>query len=183
MNYYSTDGTHDASKSVRRGDIYWIGANPYREAIGHVQRPGRPGIIVSSDTINDKLQTYEIVYLTTTPKRDELTHCTVRSSRKVSTALCEQIHTISDEQIGDYIGSCTPSEMESIERCMAISLDMNSSYTEREITSATTSGDSDEIQMLEKELEKAKHTATILRQLYNELLEKTLGIDSPEKVL
>lgn len=109
-------------ENIRRGDIFWIDNNPYRPTIGSVQKAGRPGIIVSNNENNENSLTFEIVYLSASPKKDLPTHCTITSAREKSTALCEQITTISDEQIGAYIGTCTPEEMMRIDICIAISL-------------------------------------------------------------
>ena len=107
---------------IKRGDIYWIELNKYRPAVGHVQKPGRPAIIVSNDTNNARAMTVEVVYLTGKPKKALPTHCTIRSAEKPSIALCEQVTTVSTEQLRDYSGHCTDDEMAEIDRCIAISL-------------------------------------------------------------
>ena len=114
-------------KNVKRGDIYYISKNPYRPAHGRVlnsrtDHEMRPAIIVSNDKHNQNAFFFEVVYLTTTPKVDIPTHCTIRSANRVSTAICEQITTVSDEQIGDYMATCTAEEMRAVDACMAISL-------------------------------------------------------------
>lgn len=63
-----------------------------------------------------------MVFLTTAPKHDLPTHVTVRSSGRVSTALCEQISTVSVERLGNYCGHVSDSEMAAIESAMLISL-------------------------------------------------------------
>lgn len=166
---------------MNRGEIYWIKPSPYREAIGHVQRPGRPGVIVSSDEINGKGYTYEIVYLTTQPKRDLPTHCTIRSSQEISTVLCEQIQTVSFEQLGDQLGTCTQEEMHAIESCMKISLgiyDYTESYEDENTSTEDREAELDNLWQenddLREKLAKAQAEAEVLRRLYNELLEKAL---------
>ena len=56
------------------------------------------------------------------PKRDLPTHVTIRSSGRVSTALCEQISTVSVERLGNYCGHVSDSELAAIENAMLISL-------------------------------------------------------------
>lgn len=112
----------------RRGDIYYIDKSPYRPTYGSVQEPGRPAIIVSNNKNNAHAFTYEIVYLTTKPKKDLPTHCTIRSTKIVGTALCEQITTVSNEQLRDYQGTCTEDEMRMVDACMAISLGLDLGY-------------------------------------------------------
>ena len=108
--------------SVKRGEIYYIEIpNP----VGSEQAGARPGVIVSNDKNNESSNTVEVVYLTTALKTDLPTHATIRSTGKISTALCEQISTISTKRIGDYAGRVTPQEQEVIDRCMMISLDLS----------------------------------------------------------
>lgn len=107
---------------IRRGDIFYIERYYSVNAGSSVTSPGRPGIVVSNDSNNRYSETVEIVYLTTQPKKDLPTHCSIRSSQKPSTALCEQVHTINAEQLGDYMGSCNEAEMRAVDACLAISL-------------------------------------------------------------
>jgi mRNA interferase MazF len=153
-------------EDITRGQIYWIKPSEYREAIGHVQMADRPGIVVS----NYNNYTVEVVYLTTKPKKDLPTHCTIRSSSKVSTALCEQIQTVSTEQIGKYLGTATVQEMEAVERCMMTSLGLDVP-PRREATIEAPRTDEN----LKIELIKAKHEAEIMKRLYKELLEETMN--------
>ena len=86
---------------IKRGDIFWIRGNS--DPTGNVQRQNRPGIIVSNDTNNSFSHTVEVVFLTTAPKKCLPTHCTIKSSNCVSTALCEQITTVSTDQLDGYV--------------------------------------------------------------------------------
>ena len=70
---------------IKRGDIWYIESG---YSVGSEQRAGRPAIVVSSGTV-------EVVYLTTQPKRDLPTHVTISSLSRESTALCEQITSVS----------------------------------------------------------------------------------------
>ena len=107
---------------IYRGDIFYI---DYGQYTGSEQRAGRPGIIVSNDMNNVHSTTVEVVYLTTQPKEDLPTHVVVRSTNKISTALCEQITTVSKERVGKYLASCTEVEMEAIDRAIMISLQIS----------------------------------------------------------
>ena len=108
---------------VRRGEIYWIDPTiDATEDTGCIQKAGRPGIIVSNDENNKYSSTVEVVFLTTQPKTDLPTHCTINSARDPSTALCEQIQTVNYDQIQKYAGTCTSKEMASVDRCIAISI-------------------------------------------------------------
>ena len=108
---------------IKRGEIYWIGQGQ-RECgpVGSCQATGRPAIVVSNDKNNTFSPTLEVVYLTRSPKKDLPTHCTIRSSQYQSIALCEQVTTVSKEQVEEYQGTCTTQEMEMVDQCIAISL-------------------------------------------------------------
>ena len=96
---------------VKRGEIYYISRGGYNT--GSEQQADRPGVIVSNDKNNKNSQTLEVVYLTTQPKNELPTHCTI---------LCEQIHTVAVERIGKYIGVCTAQEMQKIDIGLMISI-------------------------------------------------------------
>lgn len=105
---------------VKRGEIYYISRGGYNT--GSEQQADRPGVIVSNDKNNKNSQTLEVVYLTTQPKNELPTHCTIRSTGRVSAVLCEQIHTVAVERIGKYIGVCTAQEMQNIDIGLMISI-------------------------------------------------------------
>lgn len=165
---------------IKRGDIYWIKKNPHKPSIGFVQEAERPAIIVSNNTANKNAYIFEVVYLTTSPKKDLPTHVTIKSTPQTSTALCEQITTISDEQISNYIGKCSTAEMMAIEQAMLISLgidiitlDQNQAepepQEEHHMTPAERDMDDMHIQLVQ-----AQKEAEIYQKLYTDLLQKTL---------
>lgn len=103
---------------IKRGDIWYIESG---YSVGSEQRAGRPAIVVSNNRNNQYSGTVEVVYLTTQPKRDLPTHVTISSLSRESTALCEQITSVSTERFGSYRGAVTAEEMEDIEEAMMIS--------------------------------------------------------------
>lgn len=105
---------------IRRGEIYYIESG--FQTTGSEQRPGRPAIIVSNDMNNEFSSTVEVVYLTTQPKHDLPTHVSIRSLKRDSIALCEQITSVAVERIGDFCGEVYESEMRAIEAAMLNSL-------------------------------------------------------------
>lgn len=108
---------------MKRGEIYYI-ESTYSET-GAEQRAGRPAVIVSNDTANKASDVVEIVYMTTSPKKDMPTHVLLRSTPKASTAICEQITSVSTSRIGTFIGRCTEDDMNSIDIALAISLGLD----------------------------------------------------------
>lgn len=170
--------------SIKRGDIYWIEQSKFRPAVGSMQKPGRPGIVVSNDANNTCSNTVEIVYLTGQPKNELPTHCNINSTGRPSLALCEQITTVSTEQIREYVGHCTDEEMVQINRCIAISLGLpEPREILREVMPDTPAiqrvsevyDPIAQIHNLELDLAAANARVHMLTQLYNNLLERTIG--------
>lgn len=108
---------------IKRGDIFYVSRTP---VVGHEQFSGRPAIIVSNDEDNKYSGTVEVVYLTTQAKPDVPTHVTIQSAKYQSTALCEQVTTVSTTRLGDCFGSCTRDEMLKIDIAIMISLGLRS---------------------------------------------------------
>ena len=160
-------------QNIKRGDIYYIS---YGESkiIGSEQMPGRPAVIVSNDKNNEHSTTIEIVYLTTKYKADLPTHVVVNSSKYRSTALCEQITTVSISRLGDYIGEVTAEELEEIDRALAVSLDLNPQLDSKKLaeriqkTPVTVVESSGLVTRLQVERD-------LYKKLYEDLLTKAFG--------
>ena len=129
------------------------------------QRPGRPAVVVSNQQNNRYGEVVEVIYLTTAPKRDLPTHVTIRSSGRVSTALCKQISTVSVERLGNYCGHVSDSELTAIENAMLISLG---------IQLAPVSEESEETPppMPESRLAEVEARCRVLQELYDALLDR-----------
>ena len=66
-----------------------------------------------------------VVFLTSQPKKDMSTHVTIRTTGRVSEALCEQPTTISVERLNNRIGSVTEREMQQIDIALQIALNLD----------------------------------------------------------
>ena len=108
--------------NITRGDIYYVDAI---DSVGSEQRGGRPAIVVSNDKCNQHSPVVEVVYLTTSPKTPLPTHVTVRSAPRVSTALCEQVHSVDTKRFGSYCGCCTQQELSAVDMALLISLGLD----------------------------------------------------------
>lgn len=154
---------------IKRGDIWYVESS--YAAVGSEQRPGRPAIVVSNDKNNQHSSTVDMVYLTTQPKHDLPTHVTIRSTNRVSTAICEQITTVAIERIGSYCGQATDEEMAAIDRAMLISLGIQGSEActaLRGIEETPPVPDSD------SRLAEAEAKCKVLQELYDSLLNKLI---------
>lgn len=109
---------NNPTPEIYRGDIFYIMQGSY---VGSKQKSGRPGIIVSNDLANKHSPNVEVVFLTSQEKKALPTHVEV-IARVPSTALCENIQTVSKERLSDFIRSCTTSEMKAIDKALLHSL-------------------------------------------------------------
>ena len=151
--------TFQRDTEVYRGDIFYIATGGY---VGSEQKAGRPGIIVSNDTANKHSPNVEVVFLTSQEKKPLPTHVEV-VCKVPSTALCENIQTVAKERLGDFIRSCTTSEMKKIDNALLISLGM-------EAPKAIGGGTQESTQTIETERNLSK---TLYEQLLDRMLVKT----------
>lgn len=176
-------------RKIKRGEVYYI----YRTDVeGSEQQAGRPAIIVSNDMNNMYSDTLEVVFLTTQEKSDLPTHTIIRSTKRESTALCEQINTVSINRLGDYVCKLRPTEMDAVDTCMAISIGLTKVQETVSIDPIEDSGDDDfytstagedeeeyeaedTIAMLHTELTKAQAERDVYEKLYKDLLEKMMN--------
>lgn len=110
-------------QNVRRGDVWYINNN--RGQKGNEIKKDRPAIVVSADFLNKRSGDAVVVFLTSRPKKEMSTHVTVRSTGRVSEALCEQPTTISVERLNKRIGSVTDREMQQIDIALQIALHLD----------------------------------------------------------
>lgn len=108
-------------QDYRRGDIFFITKGAYT---GSEQSGGRPGVIVSNDVGNKHSPCVEVVFLTSREKKPMPTHVEVLC-KVPSTALCENIQTVSKERLDSFIRSCTTSEMKNIDNALLCSLGLH----------------------------------------------------------
>ena len=116
---------------MKHGEIYFIKRRDCFNAAGEIPK-ARPGVIVSSDTLNNNSGVVMVVYLTTHPLKSLSTHVCIHASGTPSTVLCEQIDHVSTQLIGTYVGTCTEKEMAAIERGMLRALGLTPNPVEVE---------------------------------------------------
>lgn len=152
---------------MKRGEIYYVERSSSVSASGSEMYAGRPAIIVSNEKNNANSTVFEVVYLTTQPKQDLPTHVSIRSVKRNSIALCEQVTSVSEERIGDYIGTCSNLEMQQIDIALAISLgiDINAEKPVDAVKEVT----NDTIVRIETERD-------VYRKLYEQMLERMVRV-------
>lgn len=150
---------------IVRGDVYYIYKSRDYGAQGNEMYAARPGVIVSNNTLNREGEVYEVVYLTTQPKQDRPEHVEIKSQRRHSIALCEQVTTVTSERVGTYFGTLSASEMRGIDRALGVSLGIPQVKDEKPVVGAS-----------EALTEDAKMTQLRTeRDLYKKMYEDLLG--------
>ena len=148
--------------NVRRGDVYYINNN--RGQRGNEIRKDRPAVVVSADFLNKHSGDVVVVFLTSQPKKDMSTHVTIRTTGRVSEALCEQPTTVSVERLNNRIGSVTDREMQQIDISLQIALKLDAGADTKGYVENQSGGASRE-QMIRLEAERDTY-----KKLYEDMI-------------
>ena len=109
-----------SSAEIYRGDIYFVKMTNRVYDTG-VLDAGRPAVVVSNNQGNYHSNYVQVVYLTTKEKKPLPTHVPI-ICRTPSTAMCEQIQTVSKDRLVEFVRTCTDAEMKQIDEALMISL-------------------------------------------------------------
>lgn len=152
---------------IFRGDIFYatMPDNMYRHKT-------RPVVIVSNNIGNEYSARVTVVPLTTQEKKPQPTHCEI-VSKVLSTALCEDVQNIPKDCLGDFVRCCTEEEMKRIDECLLCALGIEKGTAEASEDKKHQAAVS--IKEQEPELKKALLERELYKNLYEQLLEKTIG--------
>lgn len=169
---------------VRRGDVFYVENG--RKTVGHEIGYNRPAVIVSNDANNKFSSMVEVVYMTTSEKtRDKglPTHVSVMG-KVPSTAMCEQVCSISKERLREFIRICTDEEMQEVDNALMISLGLDEAMPtsnkeellKAELAEEKRMHEKVRVEYVELEADRDKLVERI-KQLHNEklMLEETLA--------
>ena len=134
----------------KRGNIHYINN-------GSVGLKTRPGLIVSTDMLNEHSPVVKVVYLTSQEKYEAPYHVHIGTDRD-SIALCEGIYTINKDRVGDFYKTCTDEEMYDIDTGLMYSLDL---------------GEPDDVASDRYDL--IEHERDFYKNLYEDLLDRVVG--------
>lgn len=112
-------------RDIRQGDVWFVEAAPVPGggSIGNEMWSGRPGVVVSNDTINKRSGVVQIVYLTSSKRRHtNVTHVPVCANNQQSIAVCNQVTNIDTSRLTNYIGHITGYELQEIQNGIAFTL-------------------------------------------------------------
>ena len=145
-------------RQFKRGELYYILKD---FSCGSEIAKGRPAIIISNDILNTKLHTVEVAFLTTRVKPISQAYTTTHATGVISTVVCDQITTIDKDRVGEYVGRCTPEEMQKVDKAILYSIGLEKYNTELM---------SDE-QVLFR-MQKIKSERDVYKEMYDNLFEK-----------
>lgn len=168
-----------------RGDIYYVFRDETRGSVGAEIVSGRPAIVVSNEHLNSTSSVVEVVYLTTQEKPDMPTHVTINSSHRASTAICEQIHSVSRSRIGNYIGHCSDEELAelNVALCASLELDGKQAATSSDAQESDRGVQESENPSAALEIAKLKAERDVYRQMYEDLVSRMCSTSKSHAVL
>lgn len=147
------------------------------------QDTGRPAVIVSNNDINESQNMVEVVYLVEKPNESLPTHTKVRCHLP-STALCEQVVSVSKDRIDGFIRTCTDEEIEKINKGLSISLGITESDDTmaeklKELTDSLSEAQriNDELRnRIKEEIDKQQELEKQLSQIETENTDETIKV-------
>ena len=171
------------TRKVMRGEIYYIRSFP---TVGHEQRSGRPAVIVSNNEANATSGTYEICYMTLQDKPNLPTHVHIDRGPCInSTILCEQITTIAEDKLGDFMCRLPEHLDAELDKALAVSLHLT---TDRAKCAISTRGVDayqmtpqvvmDELTALKNENVALRHELELAKDANKTIKEKFVSADS-----
>lgn len=114
-------------RHIRRGDIFHADLNP---VVGSEQGGVRPVLVIQNDVGNYYSPTVIVAAMSgrTESKAHLPTHCKVEAYAGLeedSLVLLEQLRTIDKRRLNDYVGRLEQKDMEQVDRCLAVSLNLD----------------------------------------------------------
>ena len=144
-----------------------------RQTIEHMTEQGaEPKKIAEVTGVHVATIYREVVYMTTQPKTDLPTHFITSSALRTSTVLCEQISSVYEERIGEWIGTLTPEEMKQLDECLTVSVGIN---TKAEKEPAEMESLRQQLAEMADRQQVAEKQAKTYKEMYEFLLSKQLG--------
>ena len=120
-----------------RGQVWWQKPSTIKQP--GIQNDGRPIVIISNNSGNRFSPAITVIPFTTADKKPLPTHVKVlMEDGKVSTALCEQLRTISTDLLENYIGTLDDTKLTEIEGATLIALGFKQPEIQKEIEPETT---------------------------------------------
>lgn len=105
--------------NVKRGDIFLV---DLPDLHNHIQSGLRPCVVVQNNMGNTYSSLVIVCPITTKVKNNQMTHVKIKELCRPSIILCEQIITISKDQLQRYITSLEPKSKQLLTAALAVSI-------------------------------------------------------------
>ncbi len=106
---------------MKRGEVWWVNFDP---SVGGEIRKKRPAIIISNNAANKFLNRVQIVPLTSSFDKLYPSESYITFRGKKAKAMADQLTTVSKKRLIHQAGAVTKTDIEGIERAIAIQLDL-----------------------------------------------------------
>lgn len=104
-------------KVVRRGEVWWVDAGI---SVGSEEKMGRPGVIVSGDSWNQRYNTVNVVYTSSQVVKGDPTRPKIESLGKNSRATCNHVYTVDKSRLDRKVCELTEPEMIRVAGALAV---------------------------------------------------------------
>ncbi len=107
--------------NIKRGNVFWVS---FDASIGGEIKKKRPAVVVSTDKANPYLNRVAVIPLSSKISRIYPSEARISFQDKESTAMADQIRTISKRRLISKIGSVRLEEIEKIENKIKLFLEL-----------------------------------------------------------
>ena len=123
---------------MQRGDVYFIKSGVINNT-GFTIYGSRPAVVLSCHDINRSEHLVEVVFLTSSPKKDLDYHVSFMCRDRVATALCEQVTTVETSMLTEYVMTVPTNVLYDIEDAVCKSLGIATESTEGTVSAENSS--------------------------------------------
>lgn len=109
-------------RSIYRGQVYYV---DFGSSDTSVQSKRRPAVVVSNNLGNQYSSIVIVAPFTSKPKKELPTHLDVVLPKVRGTILCEQLRTVSKDDVGDYAGCLTQVYLTRLNSALSAALDLD----------------------------------------------------------
>jgi len=104
---------------MKRGEVWWVNFEP---SVGSETRKVRPAVIVSNNSANTHLNRVQVIPLTSNTGKCYPSEAIILLNGVENKAMADQIATVDNKRLQNFVGSITSREMKMVERAIKVQL-------------------------------------------------------------